>query len=541
MLQPHTTKSLVTACLCAMGLAWAVSCAPPRVSPDLSRTSASYHASRDADLDRFCTDLYIKAVSDFTLARYEHAVELLHRLNSLRPSSETHLLAAKCYQSMARTDSALAYVRTAVALNDSCEECWTLLGDLLLSKTMWCESAAAFRSAVRLHDVPGNRYRYATALSECDPLAAISELETLFDESQNYALLFELSSLYERIGDSTREYQTVERIITDMPADGFPLESYVDVLLKGYQYETVLNIMESSGVRRNTDQIARILRQMATAMYSDPTVCDSTQVRKLYSMVCRVVPRDVDMMEVCGLLLHGKGLRSDAREAFVRALDGDSSIGSIFRVTSYGYEQGDTSIVWTSMTHNEAKARASYEVSLLCGMMFEWCDSAEKAIRWYRHAASLNDTTVEAWMYLAGLYGKTGKKALADRTYEDIIARDPSNGLALNNVAYSYACQGRQLKKAVQYARRALEISPDKPSYLDTYAWVLHKSGRYAEADSVLSRAIGIMENNATFFEHLGDNSQKLGLRDRAFAAWNRALELDSSRTYLQDRLKSRK
>jgi hypothetical protein len=52
--------------------------------------------------------------------------------------------------------------------------------------------------------------------------------------------------------------------------------------------------------------------------------------------------------------------------------------------------------------------------------------------------------------------------------------------------------------------------------------------------------AIEFDENNATFFEHLGDNSKKLGHRDRAIAAWTRALELDKSRTYLQRRLKSR-
>ncbi|MFM8472271.1 MAG: tetratricopeptide repeat protein, partial [Candidatus Kapaibacterium sp.] len=496
------------ACISLLAVLGFASCATMRVPPSPA-SSPQRGEAREADLSRYCTDLYIKSVSAFTLERYDHGLGLLHRLNSLSPSCEAYLLAAKCHQSMARTDSALTSIRAALAMDDSCVECWNILGDLLLSSGAWCDAATALRSSQRLKDSPGIRYRYATALSECDPMSAVAELESLYDETHTYSLLFELSSLYERLGDSTSEYRTVERIIADMPADGFPMESYVDVLLKGRQYATVFDIIQSTGVRRKSDRIIPLLRQIGSAMHGSPQSIDTSLVHRLYQTVCRVAPEDVDLLELCGLLYHGKGLHSRSVEAFLRALDTDTSYGSMYRIMSFWYEQGDTSGVRRAITRNEDKSRSSFQASLLCAMMYEWCDSTEKAIAWYKHAATFPDSTDEARMYLAGLYGRRGKSVLADRTYEKIIARNPLNHLALNNLAYSYAVKGHRLRTALDYARRALELSPDRPSYLDTYAWALHKSGRYKDADAMLQRAITGAENNATYFEHMGDNYRK--------------------------------
>ncbi|MFM8569175.1 MAG: tetratricopeptide repeat protein, partial [Candidatus Kapaibacterium sp.] len=162
MLQPPSLRRRALACISLLAVLGFASCATMRVPPSPASFPQRGEA-READLSRYCTDLYIKSVSAYTLERYDHGLGLLHRLNSLSPSCEAYLLAAKCHQSMARTDSALTSIRAALAMDDSCVECWNVLGDLLLSSGAWCDAASALRSSQRLKDSPGIRFRYATA------------------------------------------------------------------------------------------------------------------------------------------------------------------------------------------------------------------------------------------------------------------------------------------------------------------------------------------------------------------------------------------
>ena len=537
---------MIFATLCVVGVFVLTSCGTLSSRQSESTATRVSRTDRLAAEERYITDLYIKAVGAYTLERYEQAIEFLRRCNSLLPSYATYLLTAKCFQSLASIDSALVYDRRALLLNDSCDECWTVLGDLEFSKNVWSEAASAYRRAMELRPSPGASYRYASALSRFDRQSAIIVYEGLYHETQNAALLFELSSLYEDIGDSSNSYKTIERIIADLPQDGFPLESYLDVLIKGKQYGTVLNVLDNALTRSNNQTDidltpAEMLKRVSIEMYSHAEKCDSISVGKLFELAQRTEPKDVNLLEICGLLFHGKSLLRQADSAFTLACDVDTGFGSVYRITSFFYELGDTARVCSILTRNEKRNRSSYQISLLCGMMYDWCKSFQRAIDWYRHASSLSPDSEEPLMYMAGLYDKIGRTKESQSTYELLISKRADNDLALNNVAYSYACTGRNLVKALSYIKKALLLQPGKPSYLDTYGWVLHKMKRYNEANGVLTHVVGIEENNPTFFEHMGDNSQKLGLRDRAFAAWNRAFELDSSRTYLRSHLKLRK
>jgi tetratricopeptide (TPR) repeat protein len=60
--------------------------------------------------------------------------------------------------------------------------------------------------------------------------------------------------------------------------------------------------------------------------------------------------------------------------------------------------------------------------------------------------------------------------------YESLLVKMPNNTSILNNVAYILADNNQDLDKALEYARRAHEMQPDDPEYLDTYAVVLYKN-----------------------------------------------------------------
>ena len=75
-----------------------------------------------------------------------------------------------------------------------------------------------------------------------------------------------------------------------------------------------------------------------------------------------------------------------------------------------------------------------------------------------------------------------------------------------------------------------MEQAPDEVTYLDTYAYVLHKNGKHAQAAESLAAVLQHYEAGIgappEVYEHLGMVNEALGERDKARAAYRRALDV---------------
>ncbi len=111
--------------------------------------------------------------------------------------------------------------------------------------------------------------------------------------------------------------------------------------------------------------------------------------------------------------------------------------------------------------------------------------------------------------------------------YDSALVYNPSNVLVLNNYAYFLAEEGHDLEKAEQMSRRSIEAEQDNATYLDTYAWVLYKLGRYAEALTYIERALAAEDTPSdVLYEHAGDICRQLGDMPQARLYWQEALSL---------------
>ena len=91
------------------------------------------------------------------------------------------------------------------------------------------------------------------------------------------------------------------------------------------------------------------------------------------------------------------------------------------------------------------------------------------------------------------------------------------------------AQNNERLPEALEYAKRAHEARPNYPGFLDTYAFVLYKSGKFTEADRLMQAAIQQYEQERTsipgdVYEHLGMIKEELGAEAEALAAYKEAL-----------------
>ena len=126
---------------------------------------------------------------------------------------------------------------------------------------------------------------------------------------------------------------------------------------------------------------------------------------------------------------------------------------------------------------------------------------------------------------------RAGAREAAVRHLLACIEMDGEHSAALNYLGYMWSEEGENLSDAEKFIRRALVIEPDNAAYLDSLGWVLYQQGRYHEALDPLQRAsqLAAGEPDATIEEHLGDVLDKLGRRQEAAEAWDRAAALEGA------------
>ncbi len=141
-------------------------------------------------------------------------------------------------------------------------------------------------------------------------------------------------------------------------------------------------------------------------------------------------------------------------------------------------------------------------------------------------AAQSSDRKEIGKLTLATVQQSAGDFQGAETTLRDIIKNSPQNPIALNNLGYFLAERGEKLDEAINLIKKALEISPNNPSYLDSLGWTYFKLGQLDEAEQNLKNALRFDDSSSTIQEHLGDVYQKQGKAELAKSSWRKALDL---------------
>ena len=124
------------------------------------------------------------------------------------------------------------------------------------------------------------------------------------------------------------------------------------------------------------------------------------------------------------------------------------------------------------------------------------------------------------------------------KCYDKALRLYADNAMVLNNYAYFLSLEGRQLERALTMASRAIALSENNSTYLDTMAWVLYKLGRYAEAKKYMQQALSLdRQQSAELMLHYGDILHALGEEFMAKTYWRKALERGADKEEIEKRV----
>jgi tetratricopeptide (TPR) repeat protein len=122
--------------------------------------------------------------------------------------------------------------------------------------------------------------------------------------------------------------------------------------------------------------------------------------------------------------------------------------------------------------------------------------------------------------------------------YEEALKISPEEPLILNNYAYFLAEGGGDLKKALKMAEMVMEKEGDNDTYIDTYAWVLYKLGRYRDAYRAMMKIFSREnERDPEILEHMGFIMKAMDNCTEAVVYWRSSIEKDSTKTYLEEEI----
>ena len=124
----------------------------------------------------------------------------------------------------------------------------------------------------------------------------------------------------------------------------------------------------------------------------------------------------------------------------------------------------------------------------------------------------------------------------SDSLYEGLIASDTNDVQALNNYSYSLVERNIHLNKALEMAKKAIELEPDNAAYLDTIGWIYYKMDNIDKALSFIRKSVELDNNNAIVLEHLGDVLIAKNQTQEAIIYYLKALDIDKDNEILQQK-----
>lgn len=171
-------------------------------------------------------------------------------------------------------------------------------------------------------------------------------------------------------------------------------------------------------------------------------------------------------------------------------------------------EQGN---ITEAITHYESAVQLGLETAEIyhnLGVAYMQNRDGKNALEQFHRALDINANLPETSIMLGTLYAANKNFEAAETHYQHAIALASEGAMAYHGLAYLYGQHNQNLKKAIELARQATELSPNSAPYYNTLSWLCYKVGRYKEAETAILKAIALAPDNRLYRDGLEEIRQ---------------------------------
>ena len=312
----------------------------------------------------------------------------------------------------------------------------------------------------------------------------------------------------------------LEQLVKDQPNNAQALESLARLQLTSGNYAGALQSAATLQSLQANNVNAILIEGVANEALKKPV-----EARKAYERAFAADPRSSEAIVALSRFEVGEGKAAQALQRIDAALVQQPNDAQLHAI------RGDVLLAQRRFVD----AAASYAAALKANpgwvqayrsqaLAYQAAGQPDQAIASLRAGLEATKGSEVIAMDLGTQLERAGRHDEAIKVFEDMLAKNPAQQLALNNLAMMLVTHR---KDEASFKRAGELVQPfkdsDNPAFLDTYGWVMYRLGRHAEAVAALGKAVEKVPNAPELRYHLGmaqlETGDKKGAQENLEAA----------------------
>ena len=534
-------------------------------------------------------NFFLEAMLQRQKGNIDASFDLLRHCIGIDPSKpEAYYFLAQYYTILKDKEKSLQCFKKAAELNPDNETYMETLARAYINNNQFAESIEILekvveKDAVRIDILELLAQLYVQVDDKDNAIKTLSRIENI--EGKNEQISHMKSEIYREMGNKEASINEMQSLSEQYPYDMSMKARYAQTLFFNEEFDMAMGVIGEIFKEDSTNvfaqQLARDyyfdkgLKEKADSMlyvilnnsktttadkvqmirqeiiFNEQNKRDSTEVIKLFELMMQQPQTDT---ELALLYVSYMDMKKMPREAMhnvvtkVLEIEPDNSSARMHLVgDAWLSEQFDEVIrlCKDARIYNPEEIKFYYYQ----GLAYFNKDDFDNALDAFKNGVgaitdeSDVDMVSDLYMLMGDLLFKKEMKAEAYEAYDSCLQWRPDNIACLNNYAYFLSIDGKHLDKAEEMSRRTIKKEPENPTYLDTYAWVLFRQKRYAEAKIYIEQALKFdtVDVSADVLEHAGDIYANNGEIEKAMEKWKEALKLAPENKVLIRKIKLKK
>lgn len=276
---------------------------------------------------------------------------------------------------------------------------------------------------------------------------------------------------------------------------------------------------------------------------------DSTVVLDLFNELLRQPNPSADIAEMKAAYMQLKEMpRDSVQQAFAYVLQlSPEQASARLRLVQQAWEDEDDDAVISLCSEARQYNPEEMVFYYYQGMAYYRQEDKDNALEAFRNGINvINEQSIpeivsDFYAVMGDLLYQKGRQTDAFAAYDSCLVWKEDNIGCLNNYAYYLSLLGERLDEAEQMSYRTVKAEPENATYLDTYAWILFRQERYAEAKIYIEQALRDSLIDGVVKEHAGDIFALNGDIDKAMELWQQAQANDPDNKLLRRKIKRKK
>ncbi len=377
---------------------------------------------------------------------------------------------------------------------------------------------------------------------------AAADLESLINQDSShikYYLL--LAQLYHANDFDNKALSTLYHALKQQDDNHEVLLSIYDILnskkeeSKAYPFLKRAFLQKEMPIDQEVALVVKYFEQF-------PDTSAINKAKELAKISTLIHPADAKSFSLYGDVLFQDNKMDEAEIAYEKAIEINSSVFAVW----------DQLIrIKLSLNHIESALKTAEKALGLfpnqaslyyyIGVCYHQTKQWKNALDYYKQALDLEiddnvNSKSQILSSIGDVYQQLKNFKQSEEAYNSSLSLQPHNSYTLNNYAYYLSLRNEHLNLAEEMAKKATTIMLNNASYEDTYAWVLFKLKKYAEAKIWIEKSLEhSQQKSGILFEHYGDILYHLNDINGALINWKNAFSIDSKNAQLKKKINEKK